>query len=198
MTLSGTGDAVRRGEGRQRIIEAATELFITHGYSGTSTRDIAMKAGLRQPSLYTHFSVKAEILLEVMMQTVRPSLDLAAQLIADEELRPVERLERLVHFDVRMLCGGEWNIALLGYLPEVRTGDLLAPIRGQHEDLRGAYRTLVAGALAETGRDEDLDLTTDVVMTIVEGVILRRVHDPELDPDALAPAITRAVRAIVS
>ena len=194
----GRGEALRRGEGRQRIIDAATELFNTRGYSGTSTRDIAIRAGLQQPSLYTHFAVKADILLEVMMQTVRPSIDLAAQLVAAGELQPVERLERLVDFDVRMLYGGEWNIALLGYLPEVRSGDLLSPIRGQHEDLHSAYCTLVAGALAQTGRTDDVDLMTTVVMTMVEGVILRRVHDPDLDLDALAPAVTRAVRAIIS
>ncbi|MFT4082365.1 MAG: TetR/AcrR family transcriptional regulator [Nocardioides sp.] len=196
MASSTSSEALRRGEGRQRIVDAATELFITRGYAGTTTRDIAMKAGLRQPSLYTHFSVKADILVAVMMQTVRPSVDLAAELTADTGLGGVERLVRLVEFDVRMLCGGPWNIALLGYLPEVRTEEVLGN-RNLYQDLRAAYRALVAGALAESGRT-DVERTTDVVMTLVEGVVLRRVQNPDLDPEELAPAIARAARAIVS
>jgi AcrR family transcriptional regulator len=192
------GEALRRGEGRQRIIDAATELFSTYGYAATTTRDIAMKAGLRQPSLYTHFSVKADILIAVMLQTVRPAVDLAEELVATPGVAAVERLERLVEFDVRMLCGGPWNIALLGYLPEIRTEELLTRIRGQHEELRTAYRTLVGAALAETGRADDVDVMTDVIMTIVEGVILRRVQAPDLGADPLAPAIRQAVRRIVS
>lgn len=192
------GELLRRGEGRQRIVDAATELFITRGYAATTTRDIALKAGLRQPSLYTHFSVKADILVAVMLQTVRPSVDLSAELAATPDLTALERLERLVDFDVRMLCDGEWNIALLGYLPEVHTEELLSPIRAQHEALRNAYSTLVEGALAEAGRGDDNEVMTDVVMAIVEGVILRRVHDPRVDAARLAPAIREAVRAIVS
>ncbi|MBT0770079.1 TetR/AcrR family transcriptional regulator [Kineosporia sp. J2-2] len=187
-----------RRSARQRIIEAATELFSTRGYAATTTRDIADKVGIRQPSLYSHFKVKADILVEVELQTFRPTLDLFATLVADESLTALERLARLVEFDVRMLCDGPWNVALLGYLPEVRNEGIAHGMADHGHELYQAYRVLVHGALTESGRSEaDPDTTTEVVFSLVDGMILRRVHNPRLDGGRLAPAVREAVLAMV-
>ena len=191
-------ERVRKGEGRQRIIDTATELFITRGYAATSTRDIARQAGLRQPSIYTHFQEKSDILLAVMQQGVRASVQRAEELTTEVGLDPARRLEMLVDFDVRMLCSGPWNVALLGYLPEVRADeDLVAHVGVQYDELRAVYRTLVAAALAETSDPRSPEAVTDVVFTLVEGVILRRVQEPALDGSALAESICEAVRTIL-
>ncbi len=46
---------------RSRILNAALELFATHGYAGTSIRQLARAVGLRESSLYNHFDGKAAI-----------------------------------------------------------------------------------------------------------------------------------------
>lgn len=191
-------ESERRGSARRRIVEAAAELFSTRGYSATTTRDIAEKVGIRQPSLYSHFSVKADILVEVDLQTYRPTIELFTELTADPTLSDNQRLARLVEFDVRMLCGGPWNVALLGYLPEVRHEAASAGPAGHGHELFAAYRTLVRRALAENGRDQDDSaLIAEVVFGLVEGIILRRVHNPDLDADRLAPAVRDAVLILV-
>ena len=43
---------------RQRILDAALELFALHGFAGTSIRAIARQVGLRESSLYNHFPGK--------------------------------------------------------------------------------------------------------------------------------------------
>ena len=50
---------------RQRIIEASTYLFGMKGYDGTSTREIAQRAGVNIASLNYHFKSKQGILEEV-------------------------------------------------------------------------------------------------------------------------------------
>lgn len=188
-------EPARRG-GRARIIQAATELFLTKGYAGTATRDIAREVGIRQPSLYAHFATKADILVEVVAQLIRASVDTSAALVADRALTSTERLGRLVDFDVRMLCEGP-NLAHLGYLPDVRAEQIPALLE-QHRDLRQAYEVLVEGALAEAGRPlADTSATTDVVLTLVEGVILRRINDPVLDGEQFAPVVRDAVMKLV-
>ena len=49
---------------RERILEAALELFATHGYEATSTAQIEEAAGLspRSGALYKHFRSKGELL----------------------------------------------------------------------------------------------------------------------------------------
>ncbi|MCL2137666.1 MAG: TetR/AcrR family transcriptional regulator [Coriobacteriia bacterium] len=51
---------------KQRIINAALELFSANGYSETSIRDIAAIVGIRSGSIYAHFSSKEEILWSML------------------------------------------------------------------------------------------------------------------------------------
>lgn len=47
---------------REAILEKALELFALHGYAGTSMRLLARSVGLRESSIYNHFSSKDQIL----------------------------------------------------------------------------------------------------------------------------------------
>ena len=59
---------VSKGERtRQAIEEAAYELFLEHGYSATSMRRIAERAGLALGGIYNHFSSKEEIFESIIL-----------------------------------------------------------------------------------------------------------------------------------
>ena len=49
------------GETKERILEAALELFAQSGYSGTSMNDIAKQLGITKGALYKHYTGKQEI-----------------------------------------------------------------------------------------------------------------------------------------
>lgn len=53
---------------REKILEAALELFSCNGYDATSMEDIARVVGVRKPSLYSHFAGKQAILDELMQR----------------------------------------------------------------------------------------------------------------------------------
>jgi TetR/AcrR family transcriptional regulator, regulator of cefoperazone and chloramphenicol sensitivity len=55
---SSAGGYARGDETRQRIIDAAIELFGDHGFEGASTRDIATRAGVNAPALQYYFENK--------------------------------------------------------------------------------------------------------------------------------------------
>lgn len=50
---------------RTRIIKAAQRLFARQGYDGTTTKDLAMAAGVAEGTLFRHFANKKAILIEV-------------------------------------------------------------------------------------------------------------------------------------
>ena len=50
-----------RSTAKQRIIDAAFDVFFTHGYEGAALSDIANAVGIRKASLYTHFASKDAI-----------------------------------------------------------------------------------------------------------------------------------------
>lgn len=47
---------------REKIIDAATELFSKSGFHGVSIRDITKQVGIKESSLYNHFKSKDELL----------------------------------------------------------------------------------------------------------------------------------------
>ncbi|QWF37169.1 TetR family transcriptional regulator [Bordetella hinzii] len=55
-----------REQTRQRLLDAAQELFLSQGYSASSVEDIAAAAGYTRGAFYSNFSSKAEMFLELL------------------------------------------------------------------------------------------------------------------------------------
>jgi AcrR family transcriptional regulator len=165
-------------EPREELLAAAAELFTTRGYAATTTRAVAERAGMRQASMYHYVSGKEELLAGLLESTVTPSLARARELLADDA--PAEdRLHELCRRDVELLCGGPYNLGGLYLLPEVRS-ERFAGFHAVRGELKDAYRQLIAatavgGALARS----ELELRTDLVFGLIEGVILVRRSEPE-------------------
>ncbi len=56
----------------ERILQHAAELFARQGYAGTSMRQVAAAAGLREPGLYNHFGSKADLYEAVLRAALQP------------------------------------------------------------------------------------------------------------------------------
>src|SRR4030095_1728560 len=55
---------------RSAILDAATELFLTREYAGTSMEDVASAASVSKQTVYKHFSDKQSLFREVALGTV--------------------------------------------------------------------------------------------------------------------------------
>jgi AcrR family transcriptional regulator len=183
-------------EPRDELLAAAAELFTTRGYAATTTRAVAERAGMRQASMYHYVSGKEELLAALLESTVTPSLAYARELLADDSMPAEERLWELCRTDVELLCGGPHNLGGLYLLPEVRA-ERFAGFHAVRAELKDAYRQLLAataagGALAKS----ELDLRTDLLFGLIEGVILVHRSDPERPVSAFAEATADAALRI--
>ena len=66
-----------RGGGRQRLLDAALQLFTRYGVSGTSLQMIADEIGVTKAAVYHQFSSKTDIVLAV----VQPALEQLSTLV---------------------------------------------------------------------------------------------------------------------
>ncbi|GHE43583.1 TetR/AcrR family transcriptional regulator [Streptomyces capitiformicae] len=181
---------------RDELLAAAAELFTTHGYAATSTRALADRAGMRQASMYHYVSGKEELLAELLESTVTPSLTLARRLLADDATPAEDRLWELCRTDVQLLCGGPHNLGGLYLLPEVRT-ERFAGFHAVRAELKDAYRQLIAATAAGAAlAKSELDLRTDLVFGLIEGVILVHRSDPDRPVSAFADATADAALRI--
>ncbi|MEV7286531.1 TetR/AcrR family transcriptional regulator [Streptomyces sp. NPDC093252] len=181
---------------RAELLRAAAELFTTLGYAATSTRAVAERAGMRQASMYHYVSGKEELLAELLESTVTPSLACARELLADDSGPAERRLWELCRTDVELLCGGPHNLGALYLLPEVRS-ERFAGFHAVRAELRDAYRQLLAATdSGGTLGKGDLELRTDLVFGLIEGVILVRRSGPDRPVAQFAAATADAALRI--
>jgi AcrR family transcriptional regulator len=160
---------------RTEILDAAAELFASQGIAATTTRQIAERVGIRQASLYYYFAGKDEILLELLTQSVRPSLRVAGELESRCRDDPAAGLYALALIDVATLTRAPHNIATLYLMPEVQA-EKFASFRAERAQLQAVYGRL--GQAASTGYVTDEALTATLLMQLVESVIqLRRAGE---------------------
>jgi AcrR family transcriptional regulator len=171
-----TGESPGDRDSRKDVLESAAELFVSQGYSATSTRSIAEKAGLRQASLYHYFAGKEDILAELLAGTVRPSLDYAEEL-ADGPGSDWAKLWALALFDIELLCSGPVNLGVLYLLPEI-AADRFVLFRSERSQLKDAYRTLAGAG----------EIQVDLLFGLVESVIIVRREKPPAPGFAAAGA----------
>ncbi|MCE0539595.1 TetR/AcrR family transcriptional regulator [Kineosporia rhizophila] len=182
------------GLGTERdILDAAAHLFCTAGYGSTSTHKIAARAGISQASMYHYFPGKQAILLRLLLQTVRPSVQFATALSDRPEPADV-RLWALCSYDTRLLLSGRDNIGALYLLPEVDQ-EPFAEFHSERERLYAVYRELVASVTESD--PEAAQQATALVTGLVESVILRRRTEGAMAADEVAPAIADAALRVL-
>ena len=79
---------------RERILEAAVDLFYAHGYENTTLDAVAERLGVTKPFIYSYYKSKAELLTEICQRGIRAALDEMDSVLA-MDFDPAERLRRL-------------------------------------------------------------------------------------------------------
>lgn len=143
-TMTSTGSRQGRAAAtRQRIVDAARELFVRDGYRSVSLRDIAAAASISHPGLLGHFASKDDLLAEVVAQFEEENDAAFSTVIAAAEPGSLIFSE---------LAGR--NAATPGYL-ELFTaliGEASTPDHPAHERMRERYaqmRELASDILAD-------------------------------------------------
>src|SRR5450631_4259697 len=106
---------------RKHILDAAFELISSKGYLGASTREIALKAGVAEVTLFRHFANKESLFAEVLrsFSSIPPLSELVPHL---KSLSYEEALETLaIRFLKWFEANRNWIRVLsceVGYAPE--------------------------------------------------------------------------------
>jgi AcrR family transcriptional regulator len=89
-------------ETREKLVEAATNLFYENGYDATSIRDIGEAIGLSSSNIYYYFKNKEEILYEILVTT---SEELYQELskIEKDGLNPIEKYRKLIRVHINLI-----------------------------------------------------------------------------------------------
>jgi AcrR family transcriptional regulator len=145
---------------RERILDAATQVFADFGFEGASMRDIVAAADVNLATVYYHFQSKEGLMAAVFERLFRPLQEEHLRLFHEFEAQvggkpiPVERiLEAIFRPPLRLVSGDParslTTSRLIGRIvtdPDPRSQELL---RRQHKEVRdlflGALRRSLPG-----------------------------------------------------
>ncbi|WP_019808894.1 TetR/AcrR family transcriptional regulator [Saccharomonospora halophila] len=129
---------------RERVHEAAVELFATRGFHGTGIRDLARASGVSTASLYHYMGAKEDLLAGIMRACLRDLLDAATD-VADTVADPRERIRRLVtgHVDAHARMPRETRIV------DHELHALPREVREEVVSLRDGYERVWSDTIAE-------------------------------------------------
>ena len=77
--MPGTRRETKGERTARRILDVAEDLFARQGYDGTSLRQIAEGAGIKEPGLYNHFAGKQALYEAVLYRALNPMAEALAK-----------------------------------------------------------------------------------------------------------------------
>ena len=87
---------------QQKLLDAAIEAFSENGFKGTSTRDIAERAGVHHPLITYHFKNKDQLWRAAADRVFSEfTHSIAASLEENQDKNPKERMIAMIHVYVR-------------------------------------------------------------------------------------------------
>jgi AcrR family transcriptional regulator len=75
----------KHSSAREKILEAASDLFFEQGYQATTIDDVIERSGISRPTLYTHFKTKEELCIEYLKERRRIDLGLLKETMLKEK-----------------------------------------------------------------------------------------------------------------
>jgi AcrR family transcriptional regulator len=172
---------------RERILEAARELFYAQGVQATGVDALSARAGVSKRTLYREFGSKDELVAEHLRRFARPGSVPAEDVLSDEALPGGERV--LAAFD-RLADGGaasDWRGCPVSG-PALELADPAHPARAVSAEHKRRFRGRVAGALAEAGVAEPELLAAHVAL-LWDGALVHAVIERSPEPVHAARAL---------
>lgn len=203
----------RSNDTRERILDAAERLFMTHGYDGTSMRQITGEANVNLAAVNYHFGSKESLMQEVF----RRRLDW----LNEERMRALDRLEaeaggqpvkpsaildaffgtllRMADDDTR---GGMTFLRLLGRTLTEPSEFIRAFLAHEYKEVMDRYKQALFRALPEVPKAEIVwrfHFMLGATSYAIAGTdALRLVTDWQIEPEDSVDRLDRLVPRLMS
>jgi len=147
----------RRPRREDEVLAAAVRVFYERGYSDATVQDIADAVGILKGSIYHYIDTKEDLLFRLLEAVHADVGQILAEVTAEEDLEPLERLALYVRRQVSYNLANIEPISVYYHDIERLSPDRLKPILAQsHEHERLVTNMIKEAQLAGTA-DPSLD-----------------------------------------
>src|SRR6516165_2712688 len=164
-----------KSETRDKILDAARELFVTEGYEGVSMRKVAEKIEYSPTAIYVHFADKEELFRELCHEDYAQLAKVFQSSMISTD--PVERLKQIgaIYVDFGIRYPNHYKFMFMTPVPVHEPDEMDREIMGNPEVDAYAFLKWAVQQALEAGcfREEftDADLISQTLWASVHGVI---------------------------
>lgn len=172
-SYAGRSAEERRTERRDRLMQAALELFGTEGYAVTSIEKLCATAGVSTRNFYQEFSGREDLLIAVHGQITARAVASIGELLSTLDDAPLEeRITKAVTEYVR-LTAGDPRVARVAYVELVGVSQTVEEHRLSWRSKWSALMEAEAFRAAERGEAvrRDFHLSTVAIMGAVNELV---------------------------
>jgi AcrR family transcriptional regulator len=165
---------------RERILEAAAELFSQKGYAGTGVDELAARAEIAKTAIYYHFGNKEGLVTAVLDRAATAWIE-GIREASSQAGDPLARLDRALTGMRTMLEEKPWIMKLLQLLA-LEVADHKPEVRATLQSIvRRARDAITEGMRDALGIEvPDADAVAGVILALLDGVSLGIQLDPDL------------------
>lgn len=185
-----------RLETRERILDAARELFVTEGYDGVTMRKVAEKIEYSPTAIYVHFRDKQQLFLELCHSDYRRLAETFNQIAQIPD--PIERLRRIGYGYMRfgLENPNHYRMMFMTSHPPLPEGMEKEMGKGNPEEDAYAFLRQTVQQALEAGafRPEltDIELLSQTLWAGVHGMVSLQIAKGDDDWVTWAPIESRA------
>jgi len=178
---------VTRTAAQTRILNAALDLFATHGVSGTSLQMIADMVGVTKAAVYHQFKTKEEIVIAVT-DTELGMLEDALE-AAEAEPDPLRARKVLLTRVIDMA------VERRGLVRTLQNDPVIVRLLGEHEPFR-QFISRLYGVLLDEHDDTEARISAALFSGAIAGGIVNPLVD-DIDPATLRAALIQLTQRML-
>lgn len=201
VTTPAAGNRPLESEKARRIVDAMRESVARRGSAGSTFDHVAREAGVSRGLLHYYFGTKERLLVEVVRRDSEIRLGaLAAALgvarTADDFIDALVRsLEQLIEADPGFVVLMH-ELFTLSRRNEEIAGELATLSRSARSDIAASLKAKQDEGIVRLG--DEPDAVAGVLLALADGLALRFLIEPELDPRPIIAAAVVTARTLIA
>jgi len=170
-------ELIRQGS-KQKILDAALEIFARYGYHSSSVSSIAQKAGISQGLMYNYFKSKDEVLYELMVGMIVPFVKELMPVKPGQDMKKKDMIN-LIHssVDFAIKYPDYWKL----YISVFVQPDVMPKILDKVWELFTPFLNALTGYFKNKG-EKDPEAMTRYFLAVMDGVQMHLIFDPDTFP----------------
>ncbi len=153
---------------RQKLVDAALDLFVKRGYDRVTVDDICKQAGVSKGAFYGHFNTKDQAILEEFLKA-----DVYYQTVVSEVMQEDTYVDKMLAFSrlaLRFIESQGKMVIKVAYSSTIAPERKTSPIASQNRALYQITEALVKGA------QENGECRTDISSAKIAQTVIRSIR----------------------